>query len=87
MSENELLFGIFNENKDEYIELYNRIFFLVRMFIWKCRYEHKRPFLNLFIIFLRNEYLYEIENLKLKGLNVDKLIISRWKDLQILFSN
>ena len=86
MTDAEFLFGIINNNRDCDIDLYNRVFFLVRIFIWECRYFKNKPNLNKFISFLKKEIKYECENLRYKCKDVDKLLESRWRDLHIVLS-
>ena len=77
----EFLFGILNEGNDEYIDVYNRYFFVLKMYIWQCRNELSIPSLNCFINFLTNEIVYERECIRLKNKDIAKNLNLRWKDI------
>ena len=77
----EFLLGILNENKDEYIDLYNRFFTLLKVFIWESRTQKARPYLHKFISFLKNEILFEKDLLTFRFINVTKILKKRWLDI------
>lgn len=47
----EFLLGLLHEGNDEYINVYNRYFFVLKMCIWQCKNDLLIPSLNDFINF------------------------------------
>jgi hypothetical protein len=52
VTEMEYLFGILNENADDYINLYNRFFHCLKYYIWTCRTDNCKKTFDNFIIFI-----------------------------------
>ena len=74
----ELLFHIRNESSDKTIDLYNRFFFLARVFLWRCRCEKSTPTLINFLVFLYDEILYDMCILQSKSKSFETALNDRW---------
>jgi hypothetical protein len=74
-------FSIENENNDKIIDLYNRYFFMAKIYLWTSRCEDTKPSLLHFINFLYDEMYYELCIFKSKYKDFTKRITERWSDL------
>ena len=78
MNECQVLFMIENDGENDILNLYNRVFFFARIFIWTCRSDNSKPNLINFLNFLYNEIFYELCTLRAKGQDAEEVMRGRW---------